>query len=135
MNIVNRNRVLNESDRDVTIEIPKVSSSDKAKYQLNEIDNVFQHDSNLFRFSNGVKMANINIEIDNPISLNYHYKNSANFDDFISSIKGTLASIADKKISSADVERLRSEYKNQVERTLKSNKTISQQVAQILSNE
>ena len=129
-------RPLNESKKknDVTLKIPKVSSSDIKKYELDEIDNVFANSNNLFKLSSGISMVNINIEIDNPIALNYHYKNSSNFDDFIHSINNTISTITKKGISSGDKEKLRKEYENQIQRTMNTDRRISQQVAQILSN-
>ena len=128
---------LNEAKKkknDVTLKLPKVSSSDIAKYELDEIDNVFSNSNNLFRLSSGIAMANINIEIDNPIALNYHYKHSGNFDEFINSINITIGAMSKKGLSSSDIEKLRKEYENQVQRTMKTDRRISQQVAQILSN-
>ena len=86
------NQKLNESQN---VDISPTEFADINSTESNGLDSMvenyqklFKNDSNLFRFSNGVKMARIdaNVNVDSRFSLLWHANNATDLDDFLNSV-------------------------------------------------
>ena len=109
---------------------PKPKTSDIKEFEVNSIDAFLNNKSKQFITSKGFIFARIDVEINNPISLNYHYKNTGNFDAFIESINNFLEK-TEQKLAQSDVNKLQKMYENHV-RILLGHKPHSQEIIDIL---
>ena len=93
MNIDYSKRKLNESVDISPTEFAEINSaSDDSNSYLDELaenyQKLFQNNANLFKFSNGVKMAkiNANVAIDGKFSLRWHADKAIDVEDFLNSV-------------------------------------------------
>jgi hypothetical protein len=120
-----------ESVKDVHLDLDKPSNSQYKKLELDRIDVVLNTKSKQFILSNGIIFAKIDIKINNPLALNYHYINSANLDEFIISISKYIA-VVDQKLTSDDKKRLSATYENYVKHLIGNKSTMSQEIVDAL---
>lgn len=120
------------TDRFSFKDFPKPKPSEFKEFEINSIDAFINNKSKQFITSNGLMLARIDVEIDNPISLNYHYKNTGSFDEFIESINRFMTP-SNSKLSQSDINKLQKMYENHV-RIILGNKPHSQEIIDILIN-
>lgn len=63
------------------------SVEEKIDNDLVTIETVFKNKSKQFILDNGIILARLSVNINNKIGLKYHYDNSTNVDEFISSVE------------------------------------------------
>lgn len=108
----------------------KPTSSEMVKYDINNLDKFMQSKHLQFITNKGAILANIDVEIDNPISLNYHYKKSSDFESFIKSVNEFLK-FSELELTDSDISTLNGVYQNHIRKIVKE-PTLANQVIQAL---
>jgi hypothetical protein len=92
-------------------EIPKSTPfSGWEDFDTHSIEAFVNNKSYQFFTSKGSIFARLNVEIDKPFALNYHYKKTAYFSEFIESINKYLGD--DLKLDDSDTNKLKNMYEN-----------------------
>ncbi len=99
-------RKLNESQN---IDFQSIQNQDSSNNEyVNKYQKLFKNESNFFKFSNGIKMAdfNANVDVDSKFSLRWHADNSVDLENFFESIENFIKS----PISESDKAKLTKMY-------------------------
>lgn len=86
-----------------------LNESQKRGIDIKSIESIYKYKSNQFVLDCGVIMGTLGLGLDMKLCLDWHYKNTPNFDAFIDSINVFLSN-QKLKLSSADKSRLKSVY-------------------------
>lgn len=123
---------MNIDKKDVELVKDAVDSMNKInveKHDIDDLESVYANRSKQFVTDTGIIFARINIEgINNAISLNWHFKNTKNFDDFIKSIQDRLIPYDLPPLSVTDIRKLQTQYENYIKQLIGDKDTLSQQV-------
>lgn len=123
---------MNIDKKDVELVKDAVDSMNKInveKHDIDDLESVYANRSKQFVTDTGIIFARINIEgINNAISLNWHFKNTKNFDDFIKSIQDRLIPYDLPPLSVTDIKKLQTQYENYIKQLIGDKDTLSQQV-------
>lgn len=129
MNI--KNKKPKNTIKQLHLDLEKPSKSQYSKLNLDTVDIVLNTKSKQFALESGVIFAKIDVKIDNPISLNWHYKNTANLEDFITSISKYVA-IVEQKLTEIDKSRLAAVYEKYVKELVGEKNTMGQEIVDAL---
>jgi len=113
------------------LDLEEPSKSQYSKLNLDTVDIVLNTKSKQFTLESGIIFAKIDIKIDNPMALNWHYKNTANLEDFIISISKYVA-IVEQKLTEKDKSRLSSVYEKYVKELVGNKNTMGQEIVDAL---
>ncbi len=83
--------------------VKKISKQDK------NFETILTIKSKQFKFDCGAIMGKIKVNFDNKFCLIWHYNNTTNLEEFISSVSDFL-NITDNKITTGDITKLEREY-------------------------
>lgn len=123
---------MNIDKKDVELVKDAVDSMNKInveKHDIDDLESVYANRSKQFVTDTGIIFARINIEgINNAISLNWHFKNTKNFEDFIKSIQDRLIPYDLPPLSVTDIKKLQTQYENYIKQLIGDKYTLSQQV-------
>lgn len=123
---------MNIDKKDVELVKDAVDSMNKInieKHDIDDLESVYANRSKQFVTDTGIIFARINIEgINNAISLNWHFKNTKNFDNFIKSIQDRLIPYDLPPLSVTDIKKLQTQYENYIKQLIGDKYTLSQQV-------
>lgn len=127
---------MNIDKKDVELVKDAVDSMNKInveKHDIDDLESVYANRSKQFVTDTGIIFARINIEgINNAISLNWHFKNTKNFDDFIKSIQDRLIPYDLPPLSVTDIKKLQTQYENYIKQLIGDKDTLSQQVIDLI---
>lgn len=104
---------LSEDETIHIVDVGQPKTSDWKDHKLTKLDEILKNKSKQFKFSNGLIMGSIDFEVDNLFSLNYHFKLTPNFDQFLESVKHFLATV-DGSLSNSDIKNLQSQYESHI---------------------
>lgn len=86
-----------------------LNESQKRGIDVKSIESIYKHKSNQFVLDCGIIMGALGLGLDMKLCLDWHYRNTPNFEAFIASINAFLSN-QKLKLSSADKTRLKSAY-------------------------
>lgn len=100
-----------------------LSKKERNDYEIDIINKMLTTKNMQFPLHN-IALAKFGIDIDSPLALEYHFKQTTDFDSFIESINRFLSTV-NEKLKSDEVNRLKTEYNK---RQKKSGMDLSQDV-------
>jgi hypothetical protein len=109
-----------------------ITSAEKKKYDIDKIDKYINDPKQQWKSAKGAVFAQINVLIDNPLSLNYHFANNPNFETFFESVKN-FAKIAGFNMTKSDKIRLQKIYADHLSKTLQKKAGKSQTIQQVVN--
>lgn len=86
-----------------------LNESQKYGINIRSLESIYKHKSNQFVLDCGVILGAFGLELDMKLCLDWHYRNTPNFDSFIDSINAFLKNQG-VQLSSGDKSRLKAAY-------------------------
>lgn len=108
MNIrqANRQQVKKSFLKDLNESQQIVQAQKHSQNQTQQVQDVFEINTNQFIFDCGIIMANVNSGVENPFGLIYYIKSSENVSDFLNKIQNAI----DDELTDNDISKLKQEY-------------------------